>query len=305
MKRIFTAFFLLLFPAMAALALQSPSTDVYTARAIKDIVYKTVDGQELKLNLFLPEKAGEKRVGAPLLINIDAGCWYSNPDKPGNGGYWGPFGAITRGFAVASVPHRNMAEHPFPACIEDVKAAIRFLRAHAEEYGLDKNRVACMGYSSGGHVSNMMGIPSSIKTFDVGDNLDQSSQVQAVINFYGPTDLPYFFKNSHCIDCIYQVCGAKKEDGKVCRDVTPEILELAEKCSPITYVSKDSSPTLNFYGAMDRCVPISQGVRYYEALYRAGVKTQLFVSNPGVHSVPTIASNEELAKIIFDFLGWE
>lgn len=302
MKRLLAFCFLLLFPTLTVLA---QDANVYQPQAIKDIVYKTVDGQPLKLNLFLPQKNGEKRVGAPLLINIDAGCWYSNPDKPGHGGYWGTFGAIQRGFAVASVPHRTLTNNPFPACIEDVKAAIRFLRAHADEYGLDKTRFACMGYSSGGHVSNMMGIPDSVKTFDVGDNLDQSSQVQCVINFYGPTDISYFLKNNHCIDCIYQVCGAgKTEDGKVCRDLTPELLAMADKCSPMTYVNKDFAPTLNFYGVMDRTVPISQGVRFYEALYRAGVKTQLYVSNTGVHGVPTIASNDELAKIIFDFLGW-
>jgi acetyl esterase/lipase len=275
----------------------------YEVKAIRDVVYKTVDGVELKLNLFLPQRDGKTRENTPLLMNIDAGCWFSG--KPGSGGQWQNFGAVQKGFAVASVPHRSAKQFPFPAQIEDAKAAVRFLRAHAEEYGLDKSRFACMGYSSGGHISNMLGIPDEVKIFDVGENLDQSSQVQCVINFYGPTDIAYFLRNNPSVDCIYQVCGAKMEDGKISRELTDELLAMAAKCSPITYVTKDSSPSLHFYGVMDRVVPVSQGCMLYEAQWEAGVRTQLYISNTGVHSVKTIASTEELAKMVFEFLDWE
>ena len=307
MKRILAVLVCVLFGTLltfpqAVLAQQETATE-YGVKTIRDVVYKTVDGIELKLNLFLPERDGKMRENAPLLMNIDAGCWYSG--KPGSGGLWQTFHAVPKGFAVASVPHRSVATHPFPAQIEDAKAAVRFLRAHAEEYGLDKSRFACMGYSSGGHISNMLGIPDEVKSFDVGENLDQSSQVQCVINFYGPTDLVHFLKKNPCVDCIYQVLGAKKENGKVSRELTEEILAMAERCSPITYVSEKSSPSLHFYGVMDRVVPVSQGCMLYEAQWKAGVRTQLFISNTGVHKVSTIASNDELAAMIFGFLGWE
>ncbi len=275
----------------------------YGVKATGDVVYKTVDGIELKLNLFLPLRDGKTRENAPLLMNIDAGCWYSG--NPGSGGLWRSFHAVEKGFAVASVPHRSAKQFPFPAQIEDAKAAVRFLRAHAEEYGLDKSRFASMGYSSGGHISNMLGIPDEVKVFDVGENLDQSSQVQCVINFYGPTDIAYFLKNNPSVDCIYQVCGAKVEDGKISHELTNELLAMARKCSPITYVNTHSSPSLHFYGVMDRIVPISQGCMLYESQWKAGIRTQLYISNTGVHSVGTIAPTEELAKMVFDFLGWE
>ena len=270
-------------------------------RAIRNIVYKTVDGQELKLNLFLPVQNGALRRGEPLLLNIDAGCWYSG--EPGDGGYWKNFHAVEKGFAVASVTHRSVAVAPFPAQIEDVKAAIRFLRAHADEYGYDKNRIACMGYSSGGHISCMMGIPDDVKIFDVGENLNESSQVQRVINFYGPTSLDVM-SEAPCVECVYKVLGAPTINGKQSREITPERRALAKRCSPLTYASAKSAPTLHFYGVMDRTVPLSQGVLFYEALYRAGVRTELFISNTGVHAVPSIAEDATLAEKIDAFLGW-
>ncbi|MDO4574750.1 MAG: alpha/beta hydrolase [Planctomycetia bacterium] len=281
----------------------SASGEDFQAKPIKNIVYKTVDGKELKLNLFLPVKGEKRFTNVPLLIFIDAGCWYSG--EPGSGGMWGGWGAIQRGFAVASVPHRSAKEVPFPAQIEDTKAAIRFLRAHADAYGIDKTRFAVMGCSSGGHISCMLGIPDQVRTFDVGENLDQSSQVQRVINFYGPTDLKYMLENSHCIPCIYQTIAGTGPDGKIPTKLTPEQMEHARVCSPMAYVSRDFAPTLNLYGVMDRTVPISQGVRFYEALYRAGVRTEMYVSNRGVHSVKSIADNETLAAMVFKFLEWD
>ena len=278
---------------------------VYSARAFNNIVYKTVDGIHLRLNLFLPELNGKPRLNAPLLINVDAGRWSSG--KPGRGGYWRHFQAIERGFAVASVAHRTAIHTPFPGPIEDIKAAIRFLRANAGEFGLDKNRVAIMGYSSGAQIACMAGIPDNVRIFDVGDHLEESSHVQAVVNFFGPVDMHYFVQNyNRCIDCVYYVLNAPlQEDGRPSRELTPELLELAKRCSAPTYVNKDFAPTILFYGVKDRFVPLSQGARLYEALYQAGVRTELYVANKGVHCVPSHGKIDDLAGKIYNFLDWE
>ena len=280
---------------------QSQGTE-YKVKPIRNIIYKTVDGQPLKLNLFLPEKDKQIRQNAPLLIHCGGGGW--NSGDPGEGGKWMELGAIQRGFAVASIQHRSAAKYTFPAQIEDAKAMVRFLRAHAKEYGLDKTRFAAMGFSSGGHIVSMLGIPDSVKTFDVGENLDQSSQVQAVFNFFSTTSIDFMLKNNECVEPIYNILGATAHRGKPADQIPPEIMELAKKCSPLTYVAKDFSPIINFYGVKDPFIPPSQGCLLHEQLLRKGAKSRLIIVNEGVHD-PNIIPLQELGKIVWEFLGWE
>jgi acetyl esterase/lipase len=281
-----------------------PSQDAgYKTKSIRNIVYKTVDGQSLKLNLFLPEKNGQIRQTTPLLIHIDSGGWYSG--DPGDGGKWMELGAVQKGFAVASVPHRSAAKYKFPAPIEDAKAAVRFLRAHAKEYGLDKTRFAAMGFSSGGHIVSMLGIPDRVKTFDVGENLDESSQVQAVFNFFSTASIDFMLKNNECVDPIYNVLGAMAYKGKSADQIPPDIMELAKKCSPLTYAAKDFSPIINFYGVKDPYIPPSQGCLLHEQLLLKGAKSRLIIANEGVHNANTVIPPQELGKMAWEFLGWK
>ena len=151
---------------------------MFGTKEVKNVVYKVVDGREIKLNLFLPTKADGSLAGnAPLLIDIVGGGWASG--APGDGGFGRACGAVERGYAVASVSHRSLepGKLVFPAQIEDARAAVRFLRANATEYGIDPNRVAAFGASSGGRLASMLGLSNKVKTFDVGENLEQSSQV--------------------------------------------------------------------------------------------------------------------------------
>lgn len=274
------------------------------AKEFHDIVYKTVNGESLTLNLFLPAQNGETQKNLPLLIYLDSGCWHS--EGPTDGGLWRRFGALEKGFAIASVSHRSMPKNIFPDQIEDVKAAVRFLRAHAQEYGLDAHRFASLGTSSGGHLSTMLGISDRYRLFDVGDHLDQSSQVQTVINFYSPADMPYALETSpqNAIDCFFIVLGAKSIPGKSYADQAPELLAAAKKYTVLSYVDENYAPTLTFQGVADPIVPTSQSCHFHEALLRSGVRTQLHICNTGVHTPESFGSDEELAAIIFNFLGW-
>lgn len=274
--------------------------ETFGTKEIRGVVYKTVGSEELKMNFFLPTKDGKPLENLPTLIFIDSGCWCSN--GPGDGGYWGVFGGVQKGFAVVSVGHRSLATVSFPAQIEDVRAAVRFLRAHAKEYGLNPNRFASMGCSSGGNLSTTLGIADGVCPFDVGENLDQSSQVQAVIDFYGPADFPLFisrFEKSNP-DCVYQVIGAD-----MTKPLPPQndaLMDAARLYSPITYVNADYAPTLIFHGVADGVVPVSQSSLFYEALRRAGVRSELIISNAGVHDVNSLGDLKETEKKVFDFL---
>lgn len=282
------------------------SAEEFKTKEIRNIVYKTVEGREIKLNLFLPVSSdGKTRTGEPLLIWLDSGCWYSK--EPGSGGYWRKWNAVESGYAVASVSHRSIGEgYAFPAQIEDVRAAVRFLRANASKYGYDPKRVAAMGTSSGGHLASMLGISDKFKIFEVGDNLDQSGQVQIVINFYSIADMEFYLKSSprQAIDCIFIALGGKKDPGTKFSDQVEKFYEPARKFSPMTYLDKDFSPTLTLQGSKDKTVLASQSLLFYEALCRSNVRADIYIGNGGVHSVKSLGDNEKLKKMVFDFLRW-
>ena len=155
-------------------------------KAHRDLVYVGNGHERHKLDLFVPEKADGP---LPLIIWVHGGGW-QNGSKDGcpplRDGY------TERGYAVASINYRLSGHAVFPAQIEDCKAAIRWLRAHAKEYNLDPQRFGVWGSSAGGHLVALIGTSGDVKEFDVGANLDQSSRVQAVCDYYGPTDFTVF-----------------------------------------------------------------------------------------------------------------
>src|SRR5262249_12029455 len=148
-------------------------------RIERDATYAKVGkDRELKLDLYVPEKAEGK---LPLVVWIHGGGWRGGT-KTGT-----PAGGLAMaGFVVASVEYRLSGEAQFPAQIEDCKAAIRWLRANAEKHHIDPHRVGVWGGSAGGHLVALLGTAGDQKTWDVGENTDQSSRVQAVCDYFGP-----------------------------------------------------------------------------------------------------------------------
>lgn len=283
---------------------QDAATETFETKDVKNVVYKVVDGREIKLNLFLPTKSDGSLVGnAPLLIDIVSGGWMSG--VPGDGGFWRACGAVERGYAVASVSHRSLepGKLVFPAQIEDVKAAVRFLRANAAEYGIDPNRVAAFGASSGGHLASMLGVPNKVKTFDVGENLDQSSQVQVVVDLCCSADMAFYLETApeQAPDPIYVALGGAKTNDKPFAEQAAPLMENARLYSPITYVDADYSPTLILQGVLDHLIVPSQSCLFYEALKRAGVQTELWLDNEVGHTA-SIFPMEKRKQIVFDFV---
>lgn len=272
---------------------------------VSDIVYKKVGDREIKLNLFLPlDEEGETIKGTPLLIWLDSGCWYSG--EPGNGGLWAETKAIDRGFAVASVSHRSINEAPFPVPMEDVRAAVRFLRKHADDYGYDPDRFAVAGASSGGNLSLTLGISDELSPFDVGDDLDVSGQVQRVVDFFGPSDFEIVFERyvSQTIDCIYLAFGFPREAAQKDHVDHDMLIAVAKKYSPINYVDENYAPTIILQGTDDPLVPLSQSALMYEKIKIAGVRSQLIISDGGVHEPWSLGSRNALSREIYEFLGW-
>lgn len=224
-------------------------------QAHRDLVY-VADGHERhKLDLYVPEKTDGS---LPLIIWVHGGGW-QNGSKDGcpplRNGYAG------RGYAVASINYRLSQHAPFPAQIEDCKAAIRWLRAHAREYHLDPNRFGVWGSSAGGHLVALLGTSGDVKAFDVGANLDQSSRVQAVCDYYGPTDFL----------APVNTPGATAAESKLLGGPVMEKPDLASRANPIMFVSRNNPPFLIVHGDKDPTVPINQSQLLFDALKRAGV----------------------------------
>jgi len=221
---------------------------------IRDIEYGKGGGKALRLDLYLPPKHDKP---APGLIFIHGGGW--------EGGKRSDYKYYTvryakRGYVVATITYRFSQEALFPAAVEDAKCAVRWMRANADKYGIDPDRLAVLGGSAGGHLSMMVGYSSDVPELEgEGGHAGVSSRVQAVVNLYGPSEL----------DCpeAHEAGSVKKFLGKT----YAEAPELYTKASPISHLTKDDPPTLILHGTIDSLVPIWQSDALAEKLKEVGV----------------------------------
>lgn len=230
-------------------------------KAHRDLPY-VVDGHERqKLDLYVPQ-TGDGPL--PVIIWIHGGGWQS-----GSKDACPPLrnGSTERGYAVASINYRLSGDAVFPAQIEDCKAAIRWLRAHAEDYRLDPQRFGVWGSSAGGHLVALVGTSGDVKAFDVGAHLDQSSRVQAVCDFFGPTDFVVFVTTPG----YERHATANSPEAKLIGGAVVENKAKAGLANPIAYVCQDDPAFLNVHGDQDPTVPINQSQLLYAGLKLAGV----------------------------------
>jgi len=249
-----------------------------------DVTYCMVDGVALKMDVYYPfENRG--RFAATMFVH--GGGWSSGDKAKGAGAADIP--ALQQaGFLVVSVNYRLAPEYEFPAMIEDVKCAVRSLRAHADEYNLDPNRIGVYGGSAGGHLVAMLGTTDESAGFDVGEYLEYSSRVQAVVDMFGPADLTVDFEGGG--ETVRRAFGS---------------FDLA-LASPVTYVSADDPPFLILHGEEDALVPIAQSEELLAKLQAADVQVELVpVANAGHGFKPVDGEispvREEISQMIVAF----
>ena len=174
---------------------------------------------------------------------------------------------VAKGYAVASINYRLSQDAIFPAQIEDCKAAIRWLRANAKKYNLDAGHVGVWGESAGGHLVALLGTTGGVKELEGNNgNLDQSSRVQCVVDWFGPTDLSKMGGSQDNPDSpLAKLVGGPLRDRP----------ELVKKANPIAFVGKDSAPFLIMHGEVDKLVPMSQSELLDAALRKAGIESTL------------------------------
>jgi len=242
--------------------------------ALRDLEYAQVDGKSLRLDLYLPERSATK---PPLLVWIHGGGWTAGSKAGVNPCFLRLTG---EGYAVASSEYRLAGLATHPRQIHDCKGAIRWLRANAEKYGYDVARVGVGGASAGGHLSLLVGLSGGVKELegDVGGHLDQSSRVDAVVDFFGPSALGLFARQSERL--------RRMEASKV-----------FESASPATYISKDDPPVLIFHGDADNTVPLGQSEYLHKRLQEAGLESSLHVIEGAGHGGPKFNDDQQCALI--------
>ena len=231
-------------------------------RQINDLVYSRGGGQEQVLDLEVPDTA----TPAPLVLMVHGGSWSSGS----RGDFTSPE-LVESGIAVATIDYRLAPEALFPSNIEDVKSAVRFLRAHASEYHLDKSRFGAWGSSAGGHLVDLLALAGPAAGWDVGDNLNESSAVQAVVDWFGPTS----FVNLEMAPTSSRetVIRAFGKDSLIWR-----------QGSPLFMVHAGAPPFLIMHGRQDKLVPFRQSELLHDSLLRAGVPCQLVVVENAGHN---------------------
>ncbi|GAB4035306.1 prolyl oligopeptidase family serine peptidase [Spirosoma gilvum] len=240
-----------------------------------------------RLDIHLP-KTG--KAPFPVVVCIYGSAWFSNSAKETTFSVGLGQKLLSSGFAVVNINHRSSSDAKFPAQIQDVKAAIRFIRANASRFGLDNSFIGITGWSSGGHLSSLTGTTNGIEKTTVkglevdiegsiGKFTQTSSHVNAVVDWFGPTDF-----------LIMDQCGSSFSHNEA---KSPEssliggpIQENPAKCalaSPMSYVRNDTPPFLIFHGDKDPLVPHCQSEKLYERLQQEKVKSQLVIVPGGGH----------------------
>jgi len=251
----------------------------------RDVVYASPDGIDQQLDVYLPAGDGP----FPTLIWVHGGGW-QNGDKTSARP---ALEFLDEGYAVASLDYRLSGVATFPAQIQDCKAGLRFLRAHAAEYRLDPTRFCAMGSSAGGHLVALLGTSGGEASFEVGDNLEQSSSVQAVVDYYGPTDLVAFVQTPGYEGHARPGSPESKLLGFPPQDRPEE----SAKANSITYVDPKDPPFLIFHGTQDPTVPPDQSRLLHEALDLAGVANTLRFLDGAKHGGPEFFAPEVVEEV--------
>ena len=221
---------------------------------ILGIEYGTGGESRLQLDLYLPKG---RTKATPAVIFIHGGAWKSGK-RSDMKFYCVKF--AEKGYVTATITYRLTGQAPFPAAVHDVKCAVRWLRANAAKYQVDPKRIVASGNSAGGHLSMMIGYSDDPSLEGNGGNRDVSSQVCAVVNFYGPTDLTTDFAKEQGV--LEDFMGGKAFE---------EALDAYKLASPLFSLTQDDPPTLIFHGTIDSTVPIAQADKLADRLKELGI----------------------------------
>lgn len=255
------------------------------AETIPGLEFARIDGLSLKLDLHRPDS--EK---PPLLVYVHGGAWRagSREDVP-------IAGLLGHGFAIASVDYRLSTQARFPAQVHDIKAAIRYLRAKSDELKVDSRRIAIVGSSAGGHLAALVGVTNGHAELEgrIGDHLDQSSRVDAIVSFYGASNLQSILGQSTEFGLGVRVPALKLLLG----DLPENKPALAQLASPVAHLDAQDPPVLLIHGDADPQMPPAQSEEFRDACEKAGISVRLAVLPGAKHGGGEFYDTERLQRV--------
>lgn len=252
----------------------------------KDLLITRVGETELRLNLYLPPDAESP----PLVVFIHGGGWRKGSYQMNRV----PF-LPEHGFALATVGYRLSSVETFPAQIHDVKAAIRWLRAHADTYGYDASRIGVCGTSAGGHLAMLLGMTNGLEPHEgtVGEHPDEDSSVQAIVNYFGPSDFVLRSKTQPAkteepTGSAYLLLGGKAS----------EQIPKAKLASPAWQVTEDDPPLLILHGKADKTVYVDQAERIRDAYETTGLEVDYHLLEGAGHGGSEFFTGENDDRVV-------
>ena len=263
-------------------------------KATRNIPYVENGHRNQVLDLFLPEQPSDRPL--PLMIWIHGGAWMGgNQSRPP------VLYLVPKGFAVASIQYRFSQDALWPAQAYDCKAAVRFLRAHATQYHLDPDHFGVGGDSSGGHLAAFVGTSGDVPEMEGNlGNPGVSSRVQAVVDWFGPTDVTLMARQSGPHTMI-QHDATNSPESRLLGGPVQQKLDLAKTANPLTYIDADDPPFLIMHGDNDQLVPLGQSVILAKALIDAGVEVTMKTVHGAQHEGPQFHSAQN-RRLIEEFL---
>ncbi|HEY2857044.1 MAG TPA: alpha/beta hydrolase [Terracidiphilus sp.] len=250
-----------------SLACVAPSAGEARTPTQDAILYGTADGQPLTMDYYAPRGPGLH----PIAIIIHGGGYHGGDSKNGSEAYAADFLAPA-GYAVFSVNYRVAPKYPYPYMVYDVQRAVRYIRYHARQWHADPARIALVGGSAGGYLSNMVGLLNAPGDPHAADPVDRvSARAQAVVSLYAQSSFEFVPLNAD-----------------VHRFLDPFIAQKGEKqaireASPITYASKDDPPFLEILGDQDEYIPMSEATNLQTALHAVRGRCDIIVIPGGKH----------------------
>lgn len=231
-------------------------------------VYAAPQGRPLRHTLFRP--ADDDGALRPAIVLIHGGGWFGGMRQQVR---WYGRHFAARGYVAIAIDYRRMFRYPFPYCVYDCKAAVRWLRLNAAEYRIDTNRIAALGNSAGGHLASMLAVTRPEDGLEGGENPGPSSAIQAAVSLYGPQDLRYYLRPDFPLRAVGPIApwyigrfvAGHRESGR----------DPFDAASPPTYVHPGAAPVLFIHGANDRISPFEHSVLFHERLAALGVPTEL------------------------------
>jgi acetyl esterase/lipase len=256
----------------------------------RDVVYGMVDGMDLGLDVYMPANVDSP----PLIVFVHGGAWRAGTKDRA------PAVFVENGYALASLDFRQSGDANFPAMIHDIKGAVRYLRAHAEDYGYDPDRMAITGESSGGHLAALVGVTNGVAELEgnVGGHTQISSDIQAIMSYFGASDLTTILDQSTPFGLGLREPALEALLGKVPAD-DPETARLA---SPVFHVDANDPPLLLFHGDRDPQMPINQAHELEGAYEALGMDVTFDVVHGSAHGGPGFYDELHLPTAL-EFLG--